>query len=94
MGQAFNRFGWSFHPGVVDEVDGLPVHIYREAGESQLKPCAEVVLVERAIAAILAKGLMPLLSIQGQDAVQLARFKSLANPASPLAGRWRGDSDS
>jgi hypothetical protein len=50
--------------------------------------CAEVVLGERAIEAILDRGLMPLLSIRDRDAVRLGRWPSLARPAQPLAGRW------
>jgi type VI secretion system protein ImpC len=88
IGRAFNRNGSSLDLDILQEIDGLPVHVYQEAGESRLKPCAEIVLVERAIEAIRAKGLMPLLSIPGRDAVQLAGFTSLANPARPLAGRW------
>jgi hypothetical protein len=31
---------------------------------------------------------MPLLSIRGRDAVALARFQSISDPAAPLSGRW------
>jgi len=47
-----------------------------------------VVLTERAAEAILEKGLMPILSFKNQDTVRLARFQSLAGPATNLAGRW------
>ena len=46
-------------------------------------------LTERALEPILEKGLMPLVSFQGRDAVRLANFQSLAHPALPLAGNWR-----
>jgi type VI secretion system protein ImpC len=89
MAQAFRQSGWAFRPGTLDEVDGLPVHVYREAGEGRVKPCAEVVLVERAVERMVGKGLMPLLSFPGRDAVCVAGFRSLADPPAPLAGRWR-----
>ena len=75
-------------PGAIQEIDGLPLHVYKEQGETRLKPCAEVLLSERAMEKILDKGLMPLLSIKNKDAVRLARFQSLADPATSLAGRW------
>ncbi len=90
LGQAFTRYGWSFRPGVVQEVDGLPLHTYRDAeGESALKPCAEVVLNDRAAAAVADKGIMPLRSVQGSDAVRLGGFFSVAEPTKALAGPWR-----
>jgi type VI secretion system protein ImpC len=88
LGQAFSNYGWGLRPGVFQEVDRLPVHVYPIDGESQVKPCAEAWLTVRAAETILGKGVMPLLSVQGQDAVRLGRFQALADPAKPLAGRW------
>jgi type VI secretion system protein ImpC len=89
LGQSFMASGWDMHPGQLLEIDGLPMHFYKEEGESQQKPCAEILLNDRAAERILDAGLMPLLSVQGQDAARLARFQSIASPAAPLAGRWR-----
>ena len=89
LGQAFRRFGWSWRPGAVQEIDGLPLHVYAEDGESRLKPCAEVLLRQRAADAILNRGLMPLQWVQGSDRVYLARFQSLASPPQALSGRWQ-----
>src|SRR5262249_47555022 len=88
LAEAFSRYGWNFRPGVIQEISGLPAHVYQEDGESQVKPCAEVLLTRRAMEKILDLGPMPLLSLQGRDAVQLARFQSLADPVTSLAGRW------
>jgi type VI secretion system protein ImpC len=88
LGQAFSESGWSFRPGQVHELDGLPAHIYVEAGEPVLKPCAEVVLTERAAEEILDRGPMPLVSVRGRDAARVVRFQSVAQPAARLAGRW------
>ncbi len=89
LAQAFSEYGWDFRPGIIQDIEGLPLHIYKEQGESRVKPCAEVVFTERAAEAILEKGLMPILSFKNQDTVRLARFQSLADPATNLAGRWR-----
>jgi type VI secretion system protein ImpC len=88
LAEAFSRHGWDLRAGIPREVDGLPLHVYQEEGESQLQPCAEAWLTERAADAILSKGLMPLLSVRGRDAVRLGRLQSVAEPVKALVGRW------
>ena len=91
LGQAFSAYGWDLRPGAVQDVSGLPLHIYRETGETRIKPCAEVVLTERTAEIILNKGFMLLLSFRDQEMIRLVRFQSLALPPKPLAGRWAGN---
>jgi type VI secretion system protein ImpC len=88
LARAFGDHGWGFRPGMLQDIDGLPLHVYREGGEGRVTPCAEALLSERAVAAILSQGLMPLVSVRGRDAVRLAQFQSLADPRTHLAGRW------
>jgi type VI secretion system protein ImpC len=88
LGQAFTHHGWNLRPGVIQDIEGLPLYIYKEKGESRVKPCAEVVFTERAAEIILDKGLMPLLCFRNQDIIRLARFQSIADPLTSLAGRW------
>jgi len=75
-------------PGERKRVDGLPLSVYKEGGESQVKPCAEVLLTERAAEAVLERGPMPLLSVRGMDQAILARFQSVRRPPQALAGPW------
>ena len=89
LAQAYARYGWGFRLGIFQDIEGLPLHTHTDRGETELKPCAEVLLTEPALEPILEKGLMPLMSFQGRDAVRLANFQSLAHPALPLAGNWR-----
>jgi type VI secretion system protein ImpC len=88
LAESFRRRGWNAQAGTVREIAELPLSVYQDDGESQIKPCAEVLLGDEAMAAILDKGLMPLLSVRDRDTVRLARFQSLTDPATPLAGRW------
>ena len=88
LAQAFSRYGWNLRPGIIQDIEGLPLYIYKEEGESRVKPCAEVVLTERAAEIILDKGLMPLLCFRNQDIIRLARFQSIADPLTSMAGRW------
>ena len=88
LAQAFTQQGWNFRPGAVQEINGLPLHVYKEHGESRAKPCAEALLSMRAAEAMLNQGLMPLLSLAHQDVVRLARFQSWSDPPTRLCGRW------
>jgi type VI secretion system protein ImpC len=88
LGETFNRRGWAMRPGDLLDIDGLPLHVPEGDGGSQVKPCAEVVLSDRAVRALLDRGLMPLRSVRDRDAVHLAAFQSLAGPGQPLRGPW------
>ncbi len=88
LAESFRREGWNFNEGLIREITELPLHVYQEDGEGRIKPCAEVLLGERALVAMLDRGLMPLLSVRDRDAVRVVRFQSLAASPTPLAGRW------
>jgi len=64
------------------------LHVYEEAGEKRLRPCAELLMTVSDAEHVLEQGLMPLVSLKNQDAVRLLRFQSLAEPLAPLSGRW------
>jgi type VI secretion system protein ImpC len=67
------------------EVGGLPIHTFTSEGETQVEPCAEAWLNERAADAILKRGIMPVLSVRGRDAVQLLTLRAISDPPVPLA---------
>lgn len=89
IGQAFERRGWGFRPGMVEDCDGLPTWVREVDGESELLPCAEVLLRDKAARGLWERGLIAVQSIQGRDAIRIAQFPSIADPAKPLAGRWQ-----
>ncbi len=88
IGRAFMENGWALQPGDVLDLDDLPAHSILEDGEAALKPCAEVLLGQRAAETVLERGVMPLLSHRNRNRVQLIRFQSIARPAAPLTGPW------
>jgi len=88
LGQSFSEAGWEMRPGTVVEIDKLPLHVYLRDGESEPKPCAEVLLTEEAAERMVEEGLIPLVSFKGRDLVRVARFQSIAEPLRVLAGRW------
>ncbi len=88
LGQSFLEDGWSMRPGSVRRIDGMPLHVYRENDETNLKPCAEILMTERLADSLMEQGIMPLASLKEQDAILLVRFQSIADPAKALTGRW------
>ena len=88
LAKAFTRDGWDMRPGSHQDITGLPLHSYEADGETQLKPCAEVLMTEHDAEAMLDEGFMLLASIKDQDAARLVRFQSIADPAQALNGRW------
>lgn len=88
LGQAFTESGWDLVPAQVQDVDDLPAYTFSRNGQSQLQPCAEAWLGERAGQALLERGLMPLLSHRQRAAIRLLRMQSIAEPLQRLAGPW------
>jgi type VI secretion system protein ImpC len=88
LGETFTRFGWDMRPGAVLEIDSLPMHVYKEDGESQLKPVAEVLLTIDSAEKLLDLGFMPLATIKNTGNARLVRFQSVAEPLAALSGRW------
>jgi predicted component of type VI protein secretion system len=76
-------------PGQFQDITSLPLHSWKEYGNVESKPCAEVLLTLRAAETMIALGLMPMLSMKGSDAVRVGMFQSIAKPNAPLEGRWR-----
>ena len=89
LAEAFRTSGWSLTGELQQELMGLPIHVYKSDGEPHVTPCAETFLTERAMQILIDKGMMPLLSLKGRDAVRIARFQSIAKSHTPLAGRWK-----
>jgi type VI secretion system protein ImpC len=87
-GQAFRGAEWAMELDRELDVEDLPAWIHTEDGERRLYPCAEAWLGERAAAALLERGLMPLLSRRDRPAARLLRWQSIAEPPAALAGPW------
>jgi type VI secretion system protein ImpC len=66
-------------------IDGLPLHVYQEDGESIAKPCAEIWMTEHDAEALLDVGYMPLASLKEQDGILLVRFQSISHPPANLS---------
>ncbi|HUE81582.1 MAG TPA: type VI secretion system contractile sheath large subunit [Pyrinomonadaceae bacterium] len=78
LAEAFTRSGWDFLPGEVQELEGLPLHIYKVDGESETKPCAETLMTLRTAEKIIGEGLMPLISLKDTDVIRLGMLQSIS----------------
>ena len=86
IGRAYTARGWAFEPGDEREIGGLPAYTCLHDGEPELQACAEHYLGEQGGNALLAAGLMPVLSHRHANAVTVMRFQSVAEPPCALAG--------
>lgn len=89
LAESFTHQGWAMEPGDHVDLGNLPAYHFKEDGESRLQPCAELLLSESTMVAMLDAGLMPLISYRNQNTAVLGRFQSIAKPAAPLAGPWQ-----
>jgi type VI secretion system protein ImpC len=89
LAQSFVEAGQVVRPDARLQLEGLPAFSYVDVhGQRRLLPCAEVLLPERAVEQILARGLIPLVSHRDLPVIQVAAFTSLALPTAPLSGPW------
>lgn len=71
--------------GDSQEIGDLPAYTFTQDGERELQACAERYLGEAAGTALLAAGLMPVMSHRHRNAVTVMRLQSVAEPATALA---------
>jgi type VI secretion system protein ImpC len=88
LAEGFVREGWNALPGQTIEVGDLPLHVYEEDGDTTLKPCAEVLLTDRASATLTSAGLMTLRSVRNKDSVRAPVFSSISIVPSTVKGFW------
>lgn len=62
-------------------IHSLPAHMYKDDGENVVKPCAEHLMRQVDAEKLIENGLMPLLSMKGQDWIRLAGFRAINGAA-------------
>lgn len=88
LAKSFRKNGWEMADNIAREVDGLPMHIYKEEGETKTKPCAEIPMTDAGVQIMIDAGVMPLVSFRDSDRVRLASFQSIALSEERIRGRW------
>lgn len=86
LAESFAASGWDMGRALKQDIEGLPVHVYKDGTETVYKPCGEVLLNDNAMQKLMDFGFMPLVTYKNSDRVKLARFHSIADTA--LKGMW------
>lgn len=86
LARGFVESGWNLDPADPVDLEDLPALYYEIDGETRLQPCAEVLLGERAVAALAGRGLSPLLSYRDRNAVRVPGLLALSGE--PPVGAW------
>ncbi len=82
---AFAEAGWQMDPArSVARLEGLPLHVYRGDGEGFTTPCAEILMGEQTVEALMDAGVLPLVSYRDADIVSFPSLQTLAHPRAPL----------
>lgn len=88
--EGFMKSGWGFQPSQFLSLGNMPMHSYRDAEGEPVAVCGEGRFTSSTSQAIADRGFMPLLSVRGRDAVELAAIRSLSLESPGLAGCWVG----
>ena len=89
LARSFTERGAKMEPGDHLDIEDLPAYVEPDGeGGKRMLPGAEAFLSERAGEALLAGGIMPLLSWRNRPAVRVMRMQSIAEPPTPLRGFW------
>ncbi len=86
LADSFANYGWEMKDRLAQDIDGLPLHVYKQDDETVYNPCAEITMTEAGVNKLIAAGLMPLVSYRGTDRVKLAMYQSISGKA--LSSRW------
>lgn len=88
LAKSFRKNGWEMAENIAREIDGLPMHVYQEDGETKTKPCAEIPMTENGVQKMVDAGVIPLVSFRDSDRVRVASFQSIALSEERIRGRW------
>jgi type VI secretion system protein ImpC len=77
IGQSFTEAGWDLHLAQGREFTDLPIITDKEDGETRLHPCGEVLLTDRSAEHLRRRGITPVLSLQGRNAIRLPTLQSI-----------------
>jgi type VI secretion system protein ImpC len=93
VAQSFQKQGWAFQPGALLDLTDLPMHVGTDEDGDPVATVGEAWVDRRLADPLGRQGFMCLLGVRGVNALQLARFQSLApppanRPFADLQGPW------
>lgn len=86
LAASFSAYGWEMGRALKQDIEGLPVHVYKDGTETVYKPCSEVLLTDIAFQKLMDFGFMPLITYKNSDRIKLTRFQSISDTA--LKAMW------
>ncbi len=87
VGLNFSQYGWSFTGQAELTIDRLPLYVYLDAdGDSNVVPCAEIVMTDQTAKALRNAGLSVIRSILNKDSILIPAFTSVASGDEKLRG--------
>jgi len=90
LGETLARQGKDMSLGSILSLDDMPFHYMTDQyGDQVALPCTERLLNVRSSADVIARGYMPVISVQGQNMVKLGSFQAVGG--GELLGIWSGD---
>jgi type VI secretion system protein ImpC len=88
LARSYSSHGWEMGQSMIQDVEDLPLHMYKQGTETVYQPCGEILLSQTACDRLMDYGLMPLVSYKNTDRIKVARFQSISEPVTGLRGRW------
>ena len=87
--RSYSAYGWDEMGRMLEQdIEGLPLHMYKADGETVYKPCAEIQMTDKGAEKLMEFGLTPLISYRATDKVRIGRHQSISDPVTGLRGRW------
>lgn len=77
LGESFSRLGAEFTTRISSQIDQLPVHAFEQDGVSQMTPCAEIAILDSAVARLTAEGMLVVRSIFHKNAVLIPVLRTV-----------------
>jgi type VI secretion system protein ImpC len=77
IARTFLTSGWVMNYANAMTAEDLPVHYFEQAGQTQVKPCAEIPLTDSGASKMIAQGLIPLWSVRNADRIHSGDFHSI-----------------
>ena len=89
LAAAHDHAGWHFDPNAHRMLGEYPAFTDRSGSSNRSQAGAEFYCSERQLAAIVAQGLIAVLSDARSPQLHLSTWRSIATDGSPLRGRWQ-----
>lgn len=87
MARSFQENGTNMELGSIMSLGGMPYHVITDRfGDQVALPCTERNLTLDKVEKVMARGVMPVVSIKGRDEIRLASFQSVAG--GDIRGPW------